>query len=237
MYHCNRQSLLILLILLTISGSVFSCELKVGWEDWRPYIYKENGQIVGPEYRLIKQIAEKAQCNVVFIETPWARALKELKTGQLDLLYGASFTKERSEYAYFSNPYRYETFKLVVKAKVKQPPISFEDWLVENKQLVTISEFYYGQSIDNLLHKHSHQINRLQVRHDDQLLGMLLLDRIEAYLIEEVVGLNHIKAANGALQLVELVDSKPEPMHLMLSKTLDPSMLERVNLALNGIVN
>lgn len=44
--------LYLLSTIATVGGEPLDhCLLRVGWEDWKPYIYKVDGNFMGPEYR------------------------------------------------------------------------------------------------------------------------------------------------------------------------------------------
>ena len=90
----------------TIAQPLTNCRLFVAWEDWKPYIYKENGQFKGSEYFYLIKLAKNVGCKLHFVEEPWARSLNSLKNGTVDILYGASYTKERDAFAEFSVPER-----------------------------------------------------------------------------------------------------------------------------------
>ncbi len=60
------------------------CVLKVGWEEWYPFIYKTAGKFAGSEYDLLQRLASKAGCQLVYIEASWDDSLKMLAEGKLD---------------------------------------------------------------------------------------------------------------------------------------------------------
>ena len=90
------QSLLVGIVLIWACAlslqSRADCKLRVGWDDWPPYIVGSNGQFGGLEYDLLLSTANDAGCQLEMIQVPWVRALKMLNDGWLDLLYGAGYS-------------------------------------------------------------------------------------------------------------------------------------------------
>lgn len=102
---------------LIVAQASHACKLKVGWESWQPYQMKnDKGELVGIDIDIAKMVAEKSGCQVEFQDKPWARQLKELETGELDVVLAASKTPEREKFASYGFGYRNETVAFFVKA-------------------------------------------------------------------------------------------------------------------------
>jgi len=65
-------------------------------------------------YRLLKLLADQAQCQLTVVGSPWPRSLTLLKQGQVDLMLTMSYTEEREQYADFIGPHYLEETVLVV---------------------------------------------------------------------------------------------------------------------------
>lgn len=65
-------------------------------------------------YRLLKLLADQAQCQLTVVGSPWPRSLALLKQGQIDLMLTMSYTEEREAYADFIGPHYLEETVLVV---------------------------------------------------------------------------------------------------------------------------
>lgn len=106
-----------LLILLLLAPSLSpACELRMGWEPWKPYQYKDaDGHLKGLDIELIRAMANQAGCELTLVEQPWKRHLRNLKKGRVDIAAGADYSLERAEYAYFSRPYRTESVDLFMR--------------------------------------------------------------------------------------------------------------------------
>ncbi|ODN42191.1 substrate-binding periplasmic protein [Piscirickettsia litoralis] len=70
---------ILLYFILTLTSFANPCDnkiLKVGWEDWPPYQYRDqNNQITGLDIELIQHLAKAANCKIKLIERPWKRQL------------------------------------------------------------------------------------------------------------------------------------------------------------------
>jgi len=79
-----------------------------------------NDTISGTDIELLRQIVSAVGSQVVFQFVPETRALQQLKNGHVDLLFAASHTPVRAEYAWFTKPYRHEVNVLVVHQDLLQ---------------------------------------------------------------------------------------------------------------------
>ena len=92
------------------------CTLRVGWEPYAPFTFAdENGEVTGADIDLITAIADAIGCAIVPVELPWARILKEVEQGTLDLSTSTSRTPERDQWALFSRPYRETEIAIYVR--------------------------------------------------------------------------------------------------------------------------
>lgn len=235
-----RHLIGILLVTLAGQAQAQDCRLRVGWEEWYPLIHERDGQLAGSEFVLLSTLAKQANCQLEFIELPWIRALKSLQNGDIDLLYGASKTPEREAFAQFSRPYRVEQMLLLTHREgPPQPgPISLTSWLATSngkgkpRVLGVILGFYYGDSLDPIVHAPEAQAQRLQVRWDQQLLKLLKAKRIDGYLIEASIVPQLTRQNPQALQQHQVNEQNPEPMHLMFSQQVPIEIVQRFDAAI-----
>jgi len=230
-FNSRTLPAILLSSLLSFSLSAGACSLRVGWEPWFPFIYREYDSFQGPEYQLLERLASEAGCQLEYIERPWLRALHELSQGQLDMLYGASHTAEREAFAQFSTPYRVEQFHLIVAAHA---PVftSLSHWLEYQpaQRFGLIRGFYYGSVLDPLLRDASLAQRRTEVGSDAQLLELLRIGRIDGYWVEALVA--DSKMLQGGLQMLALPDVAGEPMHLMFGRQVPLHTVQRFNQAI-----
>lgn len=98
-----RFKRLVLLGLALASLPLAACEKSLRWDDDPPFSMQlPDGRIGGLYVELNHAVLERLGCQVRMVKLPWARALKELELGRLDVLPGAFRKPEREVYAWFS---------------------------------------------------------------------------------------------------------------------------------------
>ncbi|MCG8907751.1 transporter substrate-binding domain-containing protein [Pseudomonas sp. DP-17] len=94
---------LALLGLVLASVPLAACEKTLRWDDDPPFSMQlPDGSVGGLYVDLNREVLERLGCEVRMVKLPWARALKELELGRLDVLPGAFRKPEREAYAWFS---------------------------------------------------------------------------------------------------------------------------------------
>lgn len=98
-----RLKRLVLLGLALASLPLVACEKTLRWDDDPPFSMRlPDGSVGGLYVDLNRAVLERLGCEVHLVKLPWARALKELELGRLDVLPGAFRKPEREVYAWFS---------------------------------------------------------------------------------------------------------------------------------------
>ncbi|MES2818682.1 MAG: transporter substrate-binding domain-containing protein [Pseudomonadota bacterium] len=101
-----RHRLLLALLLLACWPSLAAaCEKTLRWDEDPPFsMQAEDGAVVGISIEVNRAALARLGCQTKLRKLPWARALKELELGRLDILPDAFSRPEREAYAYFSGP-------------------------------------------------------------------------------------------------------------------------------------
>ncbi|WP_374659713.1 substrate-binding periplasmic protein [Inhella sp.] len=80
-----------------------ACELRVrSHPDPLVYARLPDGGLSGPQLETVREALRRAGCRMKLVPLPWARALRELEDGHLDVLPGAHRLPEREVFAHFS---------------------------------------------------------------------------------------------------------------------------------------
>ncbi|MCP4063136.1 transporter substrate-binding domain-containing protein [Marinobacter sp. UBA2498] len=90
-------------ILCFSAPSYGDCDITLRWDDDPPYFMVQEGKVVGIDADLVREAIGRLNCGLSFQKMPWARALRELRDGHVDMLSGAYRTPEREEYAHYSD--------------------------------------------------------------------------------------------------------------------------------------
>jgi ABC-type amino acid transport substrate-binding protein len=242
-HFSSRRSLLVGLAVLctcAMAGPAkAACELRVGWDEWPPYITRGDGQFRGLEFDLLKSAAESAGCKLDFQQVPWARALRMLDARKLDLLYGAGYSAERAEFAKFSIPYRLERFVLVTMSESGEETgsISLNDWIRSAKaggKPRVIGVFrgnVYGEQIDRILKDNEKNVSLVKLGQNEQMIGMLEHGRLDGYIVEDGVAQMQMQMQDSALPLQRnaIKEQPGDPLHYMFSFDVSDDVIRRFN--------
>jgi len=238
----RRMSLVVLIGMILaapIGGAAGeACELRVGWEPYAPYTYADDaGEVTGADIELIRALAAEVGCTLEFAELPWARILREVEHGTLDVSTSTSWTPERTEWAWFSEPYRETEMAIYVRrGEVERFDLeSLADVAEQEFRLGVITDYYYGDE---------YQALTADPRSDPWIDGAtdyatnirkLSSGRIDGYLVEDV---EVMEAELARLGLSEEVERYPLPiqgeqLRFMFSrKTVDAELVAAIDDAL-----
>lgn len=164
-----------------------SQEFSVGWELWYPYQYhNEVDQLTGVDIEVFNLIAKKAEMSISYVELPWKRHLMYIKSGVIDVAFGASHTKEREETAYFSIPYRKESVNLFVKKGTSQSiKLNQLSDLIGSEYLIGVENgYFYGKEYQRLKTKPDFISRINSVLDIEQNVKMLMKGHIDGFLAD-----------------------------------------------------
>ncbi len=165
--------------------------LSLGWDSWVPYQYKDdNGIVTGFDIDLVKKVMNNCGYDLKMEQMPWKRLLLHVRRGITDMTCGASKTKEREEFAYFSDPYRQESVVLYVRKgeSSKYPLASLSDIMGASFRLGVAAEFYYGEQYEKLKNNPDFKSHIQEVPEDMPNVKKIMKNRIDGFLIDPFVG-------------------------------------------------
>lgn len=216
--------------------------LLVGWSSWHPFSFRdEQQQLQGLDIDLLEAIFNRAGFHANYSEMPWARVLRELEFGTIQLTMSANQTAERDLYARFTLPYRNEETVLLVRRQDKgrwQEITQLSDLLSRPDFTIgLLRDFDYGTDFRTFMQSPQMQ-QRLLVRLKmEPLIKLLLAGRIQGVVMDPM-GLQQLNLAGIPLdQLTTLLDIQQTPVHLMLSRrTTTPQQLQRLDEAIQALL-
>lgn len=216
--------------------------LLVGWSSWHPFSFRdEQQQLQGLDIDLLEAIFNRAGFHANYSEMPWARVLRELEFGTIQLTMSANQTAERDLYARFTLPYRNEETVLLIRRQDKgrwQEITQLSDLLSRPDFTIgLLRDFDYGTDFRTFMQSPQMQ-QRLLVRLKmEPLIKLLLAGRIEGVVMDPM-GLQQLNLAGLPLdQLTTLLDIQQTPVHLMLSRrTTTPQQLQRLDEAIRALL-
>ena len=231
------------LLLWCLGCSAWAQEsLLVGWSSWHPFSFRdEQQQLQGLDIDLLEAIFNRAGFHANYSEMPWARVLRELEFGTIQLTMSANQTAERDLYARFTLPYRNEETVLLIRRQDKgrwQEITQLSDLLSRPDFTIgLLRDFDYGTDFRTFMQSPQMQ-QRLLVRLKmEPLIKLLLAGRIQGVVMDPM-GLQQLNLAGLPLdQLTTLLDIQQTPVHLMLSRrTTTPQQLQRLDEAIRALL-
>ena len=233
------NSLYILAILL-FSPLARSADLSVGWELWYPYQYHNKQQeLAGLDIETFNAIMTQAKLTFTTAELPWKTHLHYIKTGKMDIAMGASWSKEREEFAYFSMPYRQETVKLFVKkGTAKNISLPSLTDLVGSPYLIGVEGgYFYGLDYQKLIRRLDFQANISEVIDLEQNVSLVLEGNLDGFLVDPIT----MRAFVDKYKMNNLFEEHPveiysADIYIMLSKkSMNESVLNKINQAIETL--
>lgn len=148
-----------------------------------------DGERSGPLQAVLTEALTRMGCRVKVVDLPWARALTELKSGQLDVLPGMLRTEEREAYTLFSAEARSSTNRLYLRAgdpradRLRQ----LDDITAMPFRLGTQNQVSHGPDFERLMREPAflQRVQTVAVR--DSLWRMLTLGRLDGVLADETM--------------------------------------------------
>ncbi len=241
--HKTQKILTILFSILSLLISTYTqgCQLRSIWEPYPPYQYMdESGQIRGLDIELLKAVAAAAKCHVSFQHLPWKRGLALLSKGLIDVGSGASKTKKRSKYAYFSVPYRDEAMSIYIQREPNKP-LQFTNLTQlanSSANIGIVIGYTYGNEFSKLRTAKAFKGRLSEVLSDSINIHKLAANRIDAILIEQFGGaqlIDQVAEVNARIQRHPLKIVTGEIHFLFSKKSVSKKQLGQFNQALQDI--
>lgn len=213
--------------------------LILGWENWPPFQYRDStNTLVGLDIELITLIFTKAGYVVKYREAPWKRQLVECEGGSIQIVSSAMKLPEREKYAYFTDPYQKETYKLYVrKEDASQYKLNqLSDILNTRMNIGIMRGVMYGEDFNKLMNDPKFAIHIKEVTSDTQNYKKLLSQRIDGFIQEYSVYSSQGKKEGIYDRTVPVINIKETNLYVMLSKKFtDPELVHTFNTGLEAI--
>lgn len=163
--------------------------LTVGWESWKPFMYRnEKGRLSGLDIELIRAVAKRLGCPLRFVELPFKRHMLELENGRIDLATSVQFKPERERYAYYSTAYRDSRVGLALSARAaaRYPVTNLAQLRQLPLKLGITRGYYYGPGVAALMRQPDKLLFEDAVS-DQSNLTKMLAGRIDGFFVDPIV--------------------------------------------------
>ncbi|MBF0496810.1 MAG: amino acid ABC transporter substrate-binding protein [Deltaproteobacteria bacterium] len=233
--------LFIFMVLLCGPNPVLAqADLKVGWEPWAPYQYRDDkGRLTGLDIELISAISKKVNVKLEFKEISWKRHLVELEQGTMDIATSASKTAGREKFAFFSDPYRKETVTLFVRRgeSGKYHFKTLSDLVGSNFRLGITSGYFYGKDFAQLMKNPNFVKHTEEASDDPGNYKKLLANRIDGFLSDQAVTAVGIRkeGLEGKIEIHPMYITSEDIFFMFSRKSVKPDMVGIFNTGLKAL--
>jgi len=177
-------------LIVTLALFLFSLEVAyanehpvitiAGIESYRPYSYTENNRTEGLYNDIIREIFRRTRHPIKIELMPFKRILHRTKKGDVTGMAGTYFEPDRGEFATFLKDYPLARISLslfVLKgSSIKSPALS----QLKGKLIGKKRGFIMSQELDSAVNKGVFEIKEVETV--NQLIGMLLINRLDGFL-------------------------------------------------------
>jgi ABC-type amino acid transport substrate-binding protein len=193
-----------------------------------PLEYKDkNGDIVGGDIEIAKEIASRWGIDIEFINLPWEEMLKAAETGTVDFsISSIIITPERQERMLFSIPY-VKTGEVIVIHRDNEEKIKGTDDL-ENFRLGAVKDTVNEKTAL----EYSDPSNYVAYDNFDTLVADIVDKKIDATIIDYIIGLVWV-SENPDLKIVG--DPLNEQEYGIATKLGNEALMDEINIALQDM--
>ena len=192
---------------LTVSGS----------NQWRPIAYsnEDKTQALGIAYDVTQELAKALNLPVILdVKMPWARAMKMLDDGEIDMMAGVYWTQQRKDKYLFTLPVTNDTLNIFVKRGNEFNYQEFED--LAGKRLDLIRGTSLGNEFDNYIVDH---LEISEVNTFKQQMARLNIGRSDIVVVDPFTAASVLKELKLKSEIVMLATPiAVNPVHLIFSK-------------------
>lgn len=219
-----------------------------GWYLWEPYQFEKvtSGGLViaGLDIEVLKKISSKIGVIVGSKRVDWGQHQAFLKDGKIDVAVAATYTDERAEYAYFSEPYRFEENSLFIseasskKLEFRSNTELFAQIRLQNFKLGVTAGFSYASPELNLfINDKANEDIVFAYENDTESLKAVIRGDIDGFVTDRMVGAAAVLKHKASSFVDELPLEGKTPVHLMFSKkTVSADVVDKFNQEINDFI-
>jgi len=228
--------------LLLLPHAALCRDLLVATFDNPPLEFYDDDSARGVNVDIARECLQRMGYGMIVIFVPWSRALKMVRTGEVDAILDAGWTAERSKYLHFSDEgiYREEIFAFKLRERALTLSAGFEG---AGKYLVGVGRgTSYGLEVDKAIL--SGRLVVESVTEIDNNIQKLLRGRIDMFFADRL-GAEHALQRMGLTGSIHIVRQAGSNMEYSLgfsttymafsSRAFDPEIARRFSMVLRGL--
>jgi ABC-type amino acid transport substrate-binding protein len=179
----------------------FACNLSIGLSsDFPPY----HSKIIGQDWNgitvdLAAIMVKKAGCELTIIELPWARSIKLLQSGDIQLISHFTYTQERAKYTQFLGPHHIEKVAFIANKNLNKEvitPILLPQF--EGRIGLTRGDKFGDKFDQYVLNNERVNSKLIDIKNNRDRASMLLIGRLQGMFYDEMSA-QHLLASNQQL--------------------------------------
>ena len=201
-------------------------------EPW--FIRGTDGRLTGIAVDQINLLVETAGLSPVYHELPWSRGLAYLKSGELDLMPLLSRTPERETFIHFLGSMAQEQNVVLLRRDRPRPELrTLDDFAGSGLRWGIRQDTFYSAEFNARLERDP----QFRAHFEIQPRTTVNLEKVRAGRIDGLLGdaiaLGYLLERNGAepFELLEVPFFPPKPIHLGISRKLDPARAQALQSA------
>lgn len=211
--------------------------LEVGWDENPPMQMSSGERLRGIDVEIATEVIQGAGYRPKFVKLPWARQLKLIESGRLDVAMGASITEDRKPFAVWTAAYRIESTSLFKLESTPSSPSSLAELLGGRSLIGVMRGSEFPGEFERLQRDTRFQELLVTTTSNQNSLDMLRLRRFP-YVIEDKVVFSYLAQSQRGEPVVEALQLAAGEVHFMLGNaTLKkyPGVLEALNASLKRL--
>lgn len=235
----------VMVSLLLVAFQLFSQEFIIGLNERDIYRYKnDKGEWAGKDIDLIQAVFRRTPFTYKIVPMPWARAIKEIEAGTIDMTLAAIVLPERKKYAHFSkNNFRYSHHMLFVhrdKLGLFDSVNELADLTGVNVLIGALRGAIFYESYPTLLQDEKFARRIAYISNDQDMASFVLKGRVDGYIDSEIEGkhylLSQAEYSQNIVPLFRITTDEEAGSKLIFSKeTVSPTQVDIFDSALKAL--
>lgn len=232
----------VMLCFLMTSYQLFSQELIIGLNERDIYRYKnEQGDWAGKDIELIKAVFRRTPFKYRIVSMPWARVIKNLELGSIDMTVAATVLPERKRYALFTkNNFRYSHHMLFVnksKLNLFDSVNELADLAEVDVIVAALRGAIFYETYPELLQNEQFSRRIVYISDDQSMSDFVLKGRADGYIESETEGKHYLssqpKYKQNIVPLFRITNDEQAGSKMMFSKArVSPEQVDILDNAL-----
>jgi len=235
----------VMIVLLLAPFQLLGQEFIIGINERDIYRYKnEQGIWAGKDIELIKAVFRRTPFKYRIVTMPWARVIKELELGTIDMTVAATVLPERKKYALFTkNNFRYSHHMLFVnknKLDLFDSVNKLADIANVDVNIAALRGAIFYESYPKLLENKDFAKRIVYISEDQNMSKFVLKGRADGYIESETEGKHYLSSQSAYKQsivpLFRITNDDEAGSKIMFSKArVTPKQVEIFDNALKDL--